>query len=63
MKTLKKSTTHVVLRDEQTPGKYYVWTEHKSEKAAADTCRAIGSNGGQGHTIAIPVADMHKYRA
>ena len=58
---LKKSTTHVVLRDAQTPGQYYVWTEHKSEKAAADICRAIGKNGGQGHTVVASLEEMTKY--
>lgn len=58
---LKKNTTHVVLRDEQTPGKYSVWSEHKSEKSATETCRAIGKNGGQGHTVVVPVSEMHKW--
>lgn len=61
MTSLKKLTTHVVLRDERTLGKYCVWTEHKSEKAAADICRAIGKNGGQGHTLVVAVIDLKKY--
>ena len=59
--TLKKNTTHVVLRDEKKPGFYSVWSEHKSEKAANSTCRAIGNNGGQGRTVVVPVEELRKW--
>lgn len=62
MTTVKKGTTHVVLRDERTPGKYSVWSEHRSEKAANETCRQIGNNGGQGHTVVVPVAELNKWK-
>ena len=61
MNVLKKSTTHVVLRDEHTPGKYSVWTEHRSEKAAQVICRAIGKNAGQGHTVVVAAININKY--
>lgn len=61
-KNLKKNTTHVVLRDKETSREYSVWSEHKSEKAALDTCRAIGKNGGQGHTVVVPVGEMYKWK-
>jgi hypothetical protein len=59
--TLKSNTTHVVLNDDREPGKYVVWSEHKSEKGAVSRCTTLGRNGKQGHTVVVPVADLAKW--
>lgn len=58
---LKKNTTHVVLRQPGAGDKYSVWSEHRSEKTAIETCRAIGKNCGLGHHVVVPVGELHEW--
>lgn len=59
---IKSSTTHVVLTTGRSRDTYTVWSEHKSEESANKRVSAMAANGSEGHTVAVAVAQIGKYK-
>lgn len=62
--TLRKNTTHVVLRDEpaKNKGEYIIWSQHESEKSANSTVKKLGKNCALGHSCVVKKEDLYKYK-